>query len=116
MTPITQADRQWLDHLYSKSPSTAFDYWIFRTYYRVKQTCMAWGDAYQRTHQWHTAQITSSCDLYGNVLWHACDPVHNLSFTTYSRQELQRWLESHYPNPDNESSDANHQWLSGSDG
>ena len=116
MAPITQADRQWLDHLYSKSPSTDLDYWVFRIYHRFKQVWMALGDSYKRVHQWHTAQISSSYDLYGNLLWHACDPVRNLSFTTYSRQELQHWLDIHYPSPDSCLPDISTQWPSGSDG
>lgn len=85
MQVIRQADRQWLNYLYSLSPGTGFDHFLFQTYYRFRGTKHRQPPSELRT------KITSIVDRYGSVVWHAYNPVLKTSISTYSEPELQRW-------------------------
>ncbi|MEO0410117.1 MAG: hypothetical protein AAF289_22455 [Cyanobacteria bacterium P01_A01_bin.135] len=94
MNIIRQADRQWLNYLYSLSPDTAFDYFLFRTYHRLKRSRRS----PDRDRQ-STTQVTSTCDRYGSPMWHAYNSALNTGFSTYSEQELRRWCHRFQPSP-----------------
>jgi len=89
MTTIHQADRQWLNHLYSKSPHTALEYRFFRIYHRLKQELLSLG---QSCCELTSTQIASAEDCYGNPIWYGYNPMLNDDISTYSRLALQRWL------------------------
>ncbi|MGB3614268.1 MAG: hypothetical protein WBA10_10785 [Elainellaceae cyanobacterium] len=89
MTSIQQADRQWLNHLYSKSPCTALEYGFFRGYHRLKQKLLS---LKQGCCELTSTQIISTEDCYGNLIWYAYNPALDDGISTYSRPTLQRWL------------------------
>lgn len=95
MDPIQQADRQWLDYLYSKSPSTALEYGLFRIYYRCKREWNALRASCLNQRHRNRIKVTCQWDRHHNAVWHAYNPALNLSFSTYSHQELQCWLAIH---------------------
>ncbi|NEQ96950.1 MAG: hypothetical protein F6K30_09530 [Cyanothece sp. SIO2G6] len=90
-----QADRQWLDYLYSKSPSSELGRLLFQTYYQCKRALDSFKDNPLFRKKTDAIKVTYHCDRYNNVIWHAHNSALNLSFSTYSHQELQHWLAIH---------------------
>ena len=89
MKIIQQAERQWLDYLYSKSPYNKVEHLLLRLYYWHKRHLLS---LTRGCAELGATQITSTEDYYGSPLWHAYDPVTNIDISTYSKQELERWF------------------------
>ena len=92
MKEVQQADRQWLNYLYSASPETRFDYLLFQKYHRFQRWRLR-----QRGQPLREVQVQTICDRYGNVMWHAYHLMLKTSISTYSEQELQRWCRRQIP-------------------
>ncbi|MGK7891252.1 MAG: hypothetical protein AB4042_18135 [Leptolyngbyaceae cyanobacterium] len=95
MNPSQQADRQWLDYLYRKSPSSTLELFLLQVYFCYKRGLSALRKQSLPSEKAETIQVRCQCDRHNQVMWHAYNPALNLSFSTYSHRALQGWLTIH---------------------